>query len=1159
MSQPLKQCPRTSTVAWCAAEAAPTLLALGSSAGSAASAISGGSGSDATLDFVSFDLARPGTDMDVQASIRTEGGRRFSSISWGTFGIDTGMYPYGIVAGGLQEGVLSLWNPYAIISSKGADSGLIHSGQIHKGTVNCVEFHPLKNNLMATCGADSEVNILNIDKPSQPDLYKPSSTNKHQGSEVLTCAWNRIVPHILCSSSNTGTTVVWDLKQKKEVISFQDPANRLRCSGVAWHPEVPTQLMVCYDDDRQPSMQMWDLRNCQYPFKETAPHTKGVLGVAWNMMDPNLILTCGKDNRIICTSIASGSPETWCDITSQQWNFEVKWAPHKPSLISTASYNGSVSIYSVQQQQTAGNKYCPRWYKKPCGASFGFAGKTLAFGSKKVAAGTPDAAKQTPTSSFCHSLVIPNEPEIVPSADLFEQWIAERKLQQYCADKTRRAGGTASNEGLMWELMGTQFEEDGRTRVPSLLGFDQDRIVQEAERFLGKKPGHMLMGPESQEQEKAAHPSHAAPSLGPELDLTQAESFFEELSATTEQKQREELAREEQRKKEEALGLTALAEASKSTDWSAGPEALIKSSLLVGNLTAAVECCFKSGRMAEALLLASGGGTELWTRARDEYLRLQGDSFLTTVGNIMTNDLKKLVSSSNLAHWMETLAILATYAGSEYQALCEQLAERLEKEKFDIRSAVICYICAKNFPKTVAIWANTHVASQGSQKLALQDLVEKMAVLQEATRFNQADTLFNAKLTQYAEILANSGRLTAAMRYLCLLSDDNSSAILRDRIYNSAPSQMNQLLRGPPRFPFETTDVRVAYQAPQQHAPIGGHGGMGHAGLGHQAQPKHSMPSMPGHGVGNVGMGGGMPGHGVAGPGLGVAPSMPGPGMGPRPMMPQPNPMGVGPGLGGGFGGAPAAPVPAPSAPVHPPGPGMGPAPRMPAGSGLGPAPNVGGGMGGAGLGAPGNLGGGFGQTGAGLGAPAGNLGGGFGQAGGFTPVSNVSAPAPAYPLPPGKSTAPTASAMPVTDGMPVAWPLPTKAMQKLATNQTVAGANMQIQEMSAGGSLVVGEPMAAHDVTHVRNVLTMLLDASSQDGNMKKREDISKRLEDLYQRLQLGHVKTACSQKVLQLVKAVEAQDAAAVSKLQHELCAVDWEQNKNWLMGIKRLIPGR
>ncbi|CAE7266700.1 SEC31B [Symbiodinium natans] len=396
MSQPLKQIQRTATVAWCPAEAAPTLLALGSSAHSAASALGGASGSDASLEFVSFDAGRSGADMEVQAAVRTEGGRRFSTISWGKLGID-GACPYGLLAGGLQDGVVSLWNPHSILSSNGQDSGLVHSQPVHKGEVHCVEFHPLKSNLMATCGSDSEVKIVNVENPSAPSIFEPSNTNKHQGSEVLCCAWNRIVPHILCSCSNTGATVVWDLKQKKEVITFQDPAGRLRCASVAWHPEVPTQLLLCYDDDRQPSIQMWDLRNCQYPFKETAPHTKGVLGVAWNQrhgtqqMDPNLILSCGKDNRLICTSIASGSPETWCDLSAQQNSFEVQWAPHKPSLFSAASYNGTdaasakiaqVNIYSVQQQQSSGNRYCPRWYRKSCGACFGFGGKLLSFGAK---------------------------------------------------------------------------------------------------------------------------------------------------------------------------------------------------------------------------------------------------------------------------------------------------------------------------------------------------------------------------------------------------------------------------------------------------------------------------------------------------------------------------------------------------------------------------------------------------------------------------------------------------------------------------------------------------------------------------------------------------------------------------------------------------------
>ena len=46
----------------------------------------------------------------------------------------------------------------------------------------------------------------------------------------------------------------------------------------------------------------------------------------------------------------------------------------------------------------------------------------------------------------------------------------------------------------------------------------------------------------------------------------------------------------------------------------------------------------------------------------------------------------------------------------------------------------------------------------------------------------------------YAQLLANSGRTAAAMRYLCLLPDDPSTAVLRDRIYNSVRAGARSLL-----------------------------------------------------------------------------------------------------------------------------------------------------------------------------------------------------------------------------------------------------------------------------------------------------------------------------------------------------------------------------
>merc|ERR1719434_564796 len=74
---------------------------------------------------------------------------------------------------------------------------------------------------------------------------------------------------------------------------------------------------------------------------------------------------------------------------------------------------------------------------------------------------------------------------------------------------------------------------------------------------------------------------------------------------------------------------------------------------------------------------------------------------------------------------------------------------------------------------------------------------------------------------------------------------------------------------------------------------------------------------------------------------------------------------------------------------------------------------------------------------------------------------------------------------------------------------------------------------------------------------DVRKRNDIAKRLDELYTKLQAGHVDTTVSQKVMQMARSLESQDYAAANKIQSELCNSAWDQNKNWLMGIKRLVP--
>ena len=182
-------------------------------------------------------------------------------------------------------------------------------------------------------------------------------------------------------------------------------------------------------------------------------------------------------------------------------------------------------------------------------------------------------------------------------------------------------------------------------------------------------------------------------------------------------------------------------------------------------------------------------------QVKDEYIKQQNDSFLRTISMVAKDDLETLVMSSNLDHWKETLATIATYASSSngFPFYCEKLAERLEKERFDIRSAVLCCVCSKNFSKTVQFFST--MAAGRSQNLALQGLVERMVIWQDVCNYSGEDSLFALKLTQYAELLANSGRVAAAMRQLARLKSEPSSALLRDRIFNSLSPEEQRALQ----------------------------------------------------------------------------------------------------------------------------------------------------------------------------------------------------------------------------------------------------------------------------------------------------------------------------------------------------------------------------
>lgn len=75
---------------------------------------------------------------------------------------------------------------------------------------------------------------------------------------------------------------------------------QVRWKVAQWHPDIGTQLCLASEDDQTPIIELWDVRVPTSPLKTLQGHQRGVLSIAWNPQDADLLLSCAKDNRILC-------------------------------------------------------------------------------------------------------------------------------------------------------------------------------------------------------------------------------------------------------------------------------------------------------------------------------------------------------------------------------------------------------------------------------------------------------------------------------------------------------------------------------------------------------------------------------------------------------------------------------------------------------------------------------------------------------------------------------------------------------------------------------------------------------------------------------------------------------------------------------------------
>ncbi|XP_063100008.1 protein transport protein Sec31B isoform X2 [Cavia porcellus] len=795
----LKELKQPAVQVWSPASQYPVCLATGTSAQQLDASFS----TNGTLEIFEVDFRDPSLDLKHKGVLSASS--RFHKLTWGSLGSGL-LESSGVIAGGGDSGMLTLYNVTHILSS--GKEPVISEIQKHTGAVRALDFNPFQGNLLASGASDAEIFIWDLSNLSVPMTLG----SKLQPSEdIRALSWNRQVQHILSSAHPSGTAVVWDLRKNEPIIKVSDHRHRMHCSGLAWHPDVATQLVLCSEDDCLPVIQLWDLRFASSPLQVLDGHSRGILSVSWNHADAELLLSSAKDNQILCWNV--GSSEVVYKLpTESSWCFDVQWCPQDPSVFSAASFDGWISLYSVMEwswevqhmrqadkissfskgqplpllqvpEQVAQAsripplKKPPRWIRRPSGVSFAFGGKLVTFGLPS----TPGQHVPQPWPRLVFISQVTTESEFLTRSAELQEALGSENLLNYCKKQSQRA--SLASEKVLWQFLKVTLEEDSRIKFLKLLGYNKDelqkKVARQLKSGLGSVENPQPQGDALNNDGCQAFCSQVSKHMGEEDSSSSA--FFDELIPQN----------------------MTLWEIPVTEDT----DGILSQALLLGELGPAVELCLKEERFADAVILAQAGGTDLLKRTQECY-------FAKRRTKLSSKKWKELVYTCSLKNWREALALLLTYSEPEkFAELCGMLGTRMEQEggRALISEARLCYVCSGNVEQLVESWARCH---QASSPLALQDLMEKVMVLNRSLVLLQGSgrvipgPITTNKLTQYANFLASQGKLATAMSFLPSDCDQPPVQQLRDRLFHAQGSAITG--QPCPPFPFPRVVVGAA-------------------------------------------------------------------------------------------------------------------------------------------------------------------------------------------------------------------------------------------------------------------------------------------------------------------------------------------------------------
>ena len=623
--------------------------------------------------------------------------------------------------------------------------------------------------------------------------------------------------HILATGSSGGLVTVWDVKTKKASLTLNN--NRKSVSSIAWDPTNSTKLVTASPDDNTPVIYLWNLRNSNAPEKTLAGHEQGVLSLSWCAQDPDILVSCGKDNRTLVWNPNTG--DFFGELQEgTNWAFLTRFNPENPNLTATAAFDGRITVQTLQTANSSADAQAavqsnldaedffatahvaptvqtfslptpPKWYSKPVGAAFGFGGKLVYFSLDETVAGQPQ-------TSTVHISQFSADADVGPATEKFEATLKAGDVKSICDSHIESA--KTEEEKADWEVLETLLDANPRQKVIERLGFNQDKSDAKSLEVAESTEEPVSVDPAAETKEASAK----------EKEENNASSFFDD-------------AGKDDGDDEFLTGLSSSVDAEKAQPFhllgqgNTALEDTITKAVMLGNFERAVDICLKENRIADAFVIANCGGKNLVQKVQAAYLAGSNGSpsYLRLLGSVITEDLWDVVHNADLENWEEALATLCTFAKpTEFPDFCEGLGDRI-LEAGSRKDASFCYLVGSKLEKVVNIWIteleeaeqagmkeHTEDSSFSVHARSLQQFIEKVSVFRHVTKFNDGEASDTSgwklaalydKYVEYADILASTGLVAVAQKYLDLVPTTYEPAeLLRSRVKQATQKQVVQ-------------------------------------------------------------------------------------------------------------------------------------------------------------------------------------------------------------------------------------------------------------------------------------------------------------------------------------------------------------------------------